>query len=212
MAMKLFAEMMANKGAKTAFVVLGATLALSACTRSTDLNQGGFFPSARTGQADPLPPAPTARVESGALQPASPTPPPVPSAPSPEPAPEVVKPEPVEVAKVDPEITKQADVTPAPKSDGKTTSVKAMNGTWTVAAGSVNCQAFLTGLKWPGGYRAAPRGCSGSSLGDVGAWNLKGNTVVLVDRNGTQVASLNRVNGNRFDGRTKDGTQVTISR
>lgn len=183
---------------------LGATVALSGCTRfgGGGLNQGGVLP---TQQNTPtaLTPAPTPTVQERVLSPVTPTV----EAPKVEtPAVETPKVEapkietPVEVAKIEP-----------PKNTTPVTR-QALIGAWTVSTGGSNCQIFLALTKWSGGYRAASRGCSAAAISDVQAWDVKGSQVVLVNSSGSTAATLFKSTESRYDGSTNGGGAISFSR
>jgi len=179
-------------------------LALSACSQTSRLNQGGTVP---VQKACPLAPAPLSPVNEGSLGPAQPTPvpqnvQPIPPTPA---APEVTKP----VAPSKP-ATQVAAVDPAASSQPVTR--QGMVGAWTVSTGGSNCQIFLALTKWSGGYRAASRGCTATALKDVQAWDVKGKQVVLVNSSGSSAATLFRSSGERFDGSTSSGGSISFSR
>ena len=183
----------------TAILVgLGLSIAVSGCTRISGTNQGGTLPTQqRPAPVKPLEPAPLTPVDSGQLQPASPTPPPVDPNATAEPIPS--EPKPVQVAKVDP-----ANAQPVTR--------QAMVGAWTVSTGGSNCQIFLALTKWSGGYRAASRGCSAKAISDVQAWDVKGKQVLLVNSSGSTAATLYRSSTERFDGSTNGGGAISFAR
>lgn len=176
---------------------LGATVALSGCTRigGGGLNQGGALPTQQNTPTS-LTPAPTPRVQETQLQPVKPATPAV-ETPSVE-TPQVE--EPVKIAKIDP-----------PKNTTPVTR-QALIGAWTVSTGGSNCQIFLALTKWSGGYRAASRGCSAAAISDVQAWDVKGSQVVLVNSSGGTAATLFKSSESRFDGSTTGGGAISFSR
>jgi len=84
-------------------------------------------------------------------------------------------------------------------------------GAYKVTTTGGNCQIILSLTKWSGGYRAASRGCPGK-VADVSAWDVSGSQVVLKDNGGSTVASLNSSGGNRYEGQTTGGQQITLYR
>jgi len=187
-------KMISARGlSKGVILGVGLALAVSGCTRSSNLNQGGTLPT-QQNPAKPLQPAPLTPVNQGQLQPVQPTTPAAPETPA---VPE--KPKPVEVAKVN-------------SANAKPVTRQAMVGAWTVATGGSNCQIFLALTKWSGGYRAASRGCSAAAISDVQAWDVKGKQVVLVNSSGGTAATLFRSSDSRFDGSTTGGGAISFSR
>ena len=182
-------------------IVLGlaGALALSACTGASNLNQGGTFASARP--AAPLAPAPLTPVQSGELQPTAPEPGQL----------GATAPDGSQVAAL-PDASQPTTTAPVTEAKDKTPVTRnTMVGAWTVSSGGSNCQIFLALTKWSGGYRAAPRGCSGG-ISDVQAWDVKDSKVVLVNSSGAQAATLYRSAGERFDGNTAGGGAISFSR
>ncbi len=180
---------------------LGATVALSGCTRigGGGLNQGGTLP---TQQSTPtsLTPAPTPKVRETELQPVKPSTPTVEKPKVEAPKVETPKVEEPKIAKIDP-----------PKNTTPVTR-QALIGAWTVSTGGSNCQIFLALTKWSGGYRAASRGCSAAAISDVQAWDVKGSQVVLVNSSGGTAATLFKSSESRYDGSTTGGGAISFSR
>lgn len=85
-------------------------------------------------------------------------------------------------------------------------------GGWKVAAGSDNCELFMSLTGWAGGYRATTKGCASAVLTGVQAWNVEGREVILVSGNGETVARLYATAVQRFNGQTQDGIGITIFR
>ena len=170
----------------TLALVLAASLAISGCTRSSNLNQGALPPA-------PLTPAPLDPVESSALDPLDPN----------APDPNAVDPNapPTQIASAEP-----------PAGGGKEVTREALVGAWTISTGGTACQIFLALTKWSGGFRAASRGCNAPSIADVQAWDVKGKQVILVDSAGATAARLYRTAEARFDGSTANGTPISFSR
>jgi hypothetical protein len=85
-------------------------------------------------------------------------------------------------------------------------------GGWKVAAGSDNCELFMSLTGWAGGYRATTRGCSSELLANVQAWNLNEQEVILINGGGETIARLFATSKLRFNGQTEDGIGVTVFR
>jgi Protease inhibitor Inh len=94
---------------------------------------------------------------------------------------------------------------------GPAVSEDALVGAWKVSTGGSSCQMFMAKTKWSGGFRAASRGCPGDAA-SVSAWSVSGNQVVLKDSSGNQVATLFSSGGTRYDGTTKGGQPISLSR
>lgn len=85
-------------------------------------------------------------------------------------------------------------------------------GAWNVGSDAVGCRVFLSFTQWSGGYRAGSRSCQSPELAAVSAWDVKGSTVVLVDSNGNQVASLVSTGTEKYAGQTVSGKPVSFTR
>ena len=96
-------------------------------------------------------------------------------------------------------------------ASGPAVSEDALVGAWKVTTAGSSCQMFMAKTKWSGGFRAASRGCPGDAAA-VSAWSVSGSQVVLKDSNGNQVATLFSSGGTRFDGTTKGGQPISLSR
>ena len=99
----------------------------------------------------------------------------------------------------------------ASAATGPAVSEDALVGAWKVTTSGSSCQMFMAKTKWSGGFRAASRGCPGDAA-SVSAWTVNGSQVVLKDSNGNQVATLFSSGGTRFDGTTKGGQAISLSR
>ena len=160
----------------------------------------------------PLPAAPTGTVQQGTLAPVGGTIAPVANGATQFPN-----------APVDPNAPLPGEVTPqiTPVTPGAGTQVAAVTGpavsedalvgAWKVTTAGSSCQMFMAKTKWSGGFRAASRGCPGDAAA-VSAWTVSGSQVVLKDSNGNQVATLFSSGGTRFDGTTKGGQSISLSR
>ncbi len=84
-------------------------------------------------------------------------------------------------------------------------------GGWTITSGTDSCQLFMTLTTWTGGYRASTRGCNGTLLKSISAWNLQGSQVVLSGQGGAPVAQLSSTGGNRFEGQA-NGQPISFYR
>jgi hypothetical protein len=121
------------------------------------------------------------------------------------------------VAPVAPTDSTMTPVTPAAGTQvasvatGPAVSEDALVGAWKVTTAGSSCQMFMAKTKWSGGFRAASRGCPGDAAA-VSAWTVSGSQVILKDSNGNQVATLFSSGGTRFDGTTKGGQPISLSR
>ncbi len=194
-------------GQKTSIALLMMAIAVAGCNRSSNaLNINTQAPP------QPLPSVPSGTVETAQLdpitdqnaQPAVPNSeleaPTAPQAPTVTEATQEVKPE-VQTAALD----------PAPASNEPLTH-EPLAGSWNVASDSSQCRAILAFTKWSGGYRATTLRCNSPELSTVTAWDVKGSKVVLVDANGSQVASLGSAGTERYAGVTSSGKPITFSR
>lgn len=179
-------------------------IAVAGCTRSTN----ALNVSTRT-PPQPLPSVPSGNVETTQLDPISETSqtevaasgldaPTAPQAPTVDATQEVT---PVETASLDPQPASNEPLTHEP-----------LAGSWNVASDSSQCRAILAFTKWSGGYRATTLRCSSPELSTVTAWDVKGSRVVLVDANGSQVASLGAAGAERYSGTTASGKPISFSR
>lgn len=112
---------------------------------------------------------------------------------------------------LEPQSQESAMATPSGQA-GSSISRESMAGTWTVPSDNPDCRIILAFTKWSGGYRAATRRCTSSELGTVTAWDVRGDSVILVDSNGTQVASLYSAGPERYDGSMAGGTAISFTR
>ncbi len=184
-------------------LVLGLAVGASACTRTGPFSGGNL--SQVQQQPAPLTPAPLPVVQQQTLPP-----PPVQTGPVVATAPTGdLQPSLDGTTDGQPPV-QVASVTAADAAQPVTTG--ALVGAWTVAVGGGGCQIFMSTTKWSGGNRAAVKGCGGTDIGDVQAWRLAGKQVVLVDKSGSQAATLYRSSDERFDGSTSKGKAISFSR
>jgi Protease inhibitor Inh len=200
-------RMINTRLARTFLFAVMAAFALAGCNRSFNTLETRAPPQ-------PLPSAPLEPVQTSQLNPASPDS----QVPSPiagqidsndqyasldgaSSAPQTLEPQSQESAMAAPS-----------GQNGPTLSREEMAGTWTVASDNPDCRIILAFTKWSGGYRAATRRCNSTELGAVTAWDVKGQSVVLVDSNGSTVASLYSSGPERYDGSLAGGTAISFSR
>ncbi|MCP4072669.1 MAG: AprI/Inh family metalloprotease inhibitor [Hyphomicrobiales bacterium] len=98
-----------------------------------------------------------------------------------------------------------------PNSSSKI-SREALAGSWQVPTDGLDCRIILAFTKWSGGYRAATRKCVSPEIQAINAWDVKDQTVVLVDQSGNEVARLFASRTGRYDGRTTSGEAVSFVR
>ncbi|MEL7429256.1 MAG: protease inhibitor Inh/omp19 family protein [Pseudomonadota bacterium] len=173
-------------------------IGITGCTRSADALRVNT-----QAPPQPLPSTPSGSFESTQLQPAG-VQPLDPNAP--QQAPSVIDQPPV--PGTEPVQTASLDTT----ASSKPITHETMTGAWTVNSDNPDCRVFLSFTKWSGGYRAGTRRCNEPALASVSAWDVKGNQVVLVDGNGTQVASLGEVAAEQYAGSLVGGKPITFSR
>lgn len=170
-------------------VLLAGAVALGGCTRGNPFGQtsalGGF-----NQPAQPLNPAPLPPVDGSALPPADGS--------------VMLGPDGQPVNNLNAQAGLAASGMPVNKNQAL--------GNWQAQSASTNCVAFLTLTRWGSGNRGGTRGCGASSLSMLDSWDVKDNRVVLYDRNGTQLGTLFRTSGSRFDGMLSDGQPVSLSR
>lgn len=58
---------------------------------------------------------------------------------------------------------------------------------------------------WTGGFRASTRNCTNETLVAIGAWQLSGKQLTLLDATGNTISRLFASGPNRFDGTTESG-------
>lgn len=112
---------------------------------------------------------------------------------------------------LEPQSQESAMVAPSGQA-GASISRESMAGTWTVASDNPDCRIILAFTKWSGGYRAATRRCNSAELGTVTAWDVRGDSVILVDSNGSQIASLYSAGPERYDGSLAGGAAISFTR
>lgn len=174
---------------RTSTAVLAVALVAAGCSRSVP----SFDPSPA-----PLTPAPAGRVSSNQLPP--PPPPPAPSN-------DMQQNADAQTGSDGTQVAALGNNT----SSGEPLSRNSVLGAYKVTTDGGNCQIILSLTKWTGGYRAASRGCPGR-VADVSAWDVSGNQVVLKDSGGSNVASLNKSGGSRYEGTTNGGQSISLYR
>ena len=85
-------------------------------------------------------------------------------------------------------------------------------GGWRVSSGGSSCQLITSQTAWTGGFRASTRGCANPTLASIGAWNVNGRQVVLLDGEGTQIATLFGASKTQFNGQTTTGQAISFGR
>ena len=190
-------------GQKTSLAILMMVIAITGCSRSSNaLNINTRTPP------QPLPSVPSGTFETTQLDPISETTqtdvntsnldaPTAPQTPGFDTTQDVN----IETASLDPPPTSTEPLTHEP-----------LAGSWNVASDSSQCRAILAFTKWSGGYRATTLRCNSPELSTITAWDIKGSKVVLVDANGSQVASLGSVGTERYAGTTAKGKPISFSR
>ena len=182
----------------TIILVAAAAMALAGCTRSTNALRVNTQPPPQ-----PLPSSPSGDIQSSQLEQVQPGGDPnAPFDPNSPQAPTVLNQpgqQPTETASLDP-------------NNAQPISHEAMTGAWNVNSDNADCRVFLSFTQWSGGYRAGTRRCNAPELASVSAWDIKDNRVVLVDSNGSQVATLTTAGSERYAGTLSSGNPITFSR
>ncbi len=188
-------------GNKTSIAILMMALAVAGCSRSTSaLNVNTRTPP------QPLPSVPSGNVETANLDPISQS-----QAEAGTEQSSLDAPTAPQTGDTEAESLETASVETAPASTEPLTH-EPLAGSWNVASDSSQCRAILAFTKWSGGYRATTLRCNSPELSTVTAWDIKGSRVVLVDTNGSQVASLGAVGTERYAGTTSSGKPISFSR
>lgn len=175
--------------------------ALALCTILVGCNQS-LNAIAPTAPPRALPSTPAEPVATGQLPPITADAqqvPPVAAAPT---TPENAAPIPGDIASAD---------TP-PTSSSVAITREGMAGSWQVPTDGSGCRIILAFTKWSGGYRAATRKCNSPEIQTVNAWDVKDQSVVLVDQSGNEVARLFGTQNGHYSGRTKSGKPVSFTR
>ena len=199
--------------AKTSLAVVAVFLA-AGCSRS--MPSLGGYGSANAGPS-PLAPAPAGQVAARQLPPPPPPPPPGGTQSN-----ETMTDQAANTPTSSPDGTpaggdtqvaslENKPSTPPSSGGGGSISRNSVLGAYKVTTTGGNCQIILSLTKWTGGYRAASRGCPGA-VADVSAWDVSGSQVLLKDSGGSQVASLSKSGGSRYDGQTKGGQAISLYR
>jgi hypothetical protein len=89
---------------------------------------------------------------------------------------------------------------------------EALAGSWQVPTDGLDCRIILAFTKWSGGYRAATRRCISAEIQSINAWDIKDQSVVLVDKSGNEVARLFATQSGQYNGRTASGEPVSFVR
>ena len=173
-----------------ALLMTSATI-LTGCNKSIN----SFSPNAAPR---PLPSVPAHTVASSELTP-------------------INNPQPVVAAPTTPKVQQQVAaidnaVDAGPTSSSREITREGMAGSWQVPTDGHDCRIILAFTKWSGGYRAATRRCISAEMQAVNAWDVKDQSVVLVDQSGNEVARLFATQSGRYDGRTKGGYPVSFTR
>lgn len=99
----------------------------------------------------------------------------------------------------------------APAGGGMDVTKEALVGNWRVQSAGASCDMFLTLTNLGSGARGGTRGCSGD-LSMMGSWEVAGKQVVFKDRNGNQIGSVFKTAETRYDGSTRSGQPLSLSR
>ena len=97
-------------------------------------------------------------------------------------------------------------------SNGPKITREGLAGSWQVPTDGLDCRIILAFTKWSGGYRAATRRCVSAEIQSVNAWDVKDQSVVLVDKSGNEIARLFATQAGQYNGRTTSGEAVSFVR
>lgn len=97
-------------------------------------------------------------------------------------------------------------------SNGPKITREGLAGSWQVPTDGLDCRIILAFTKWSGGYRAATRRCVSAEIQSINAWDVKDQSVVLVDKSGNEVARLFSTQPGQYNGRTTSGEPVSFVR
>lgn len=98
-----------------------------------------------------------------------------------------------------------------PAGGGLDVTKESLVGNWRVQSAGASCDMFLTLTNLGSGARGGTRGCSGD-LSMMGSWEVAGKQVVFKDRNGNQIGSVFKTAETRYDGSTRSGQPLSLSR
>ena len=84
-------------------------------------------------------------------------------------------------------------------------------GVWNATVAGQGCRVATPQTRFGQGFRAGPLRCP-APLDGVKSWNVEGSQLALYDQDGGVLARLYSSGGERFDGQTTSGMQVSLSR
>lgn len=102
-------------------------------------------------------------------------------------------------------VVSQQEVTVGPNIEF---GQNALLGAWNVSSQADTCAMNLSLTTWTGGFRASTRKCTSAGLQSIGAWQLAGKQLTLLDTQGGTLARLFASGPNRFDGTTETGSNA----
>lgn len=105
----------------------------------------------------------------------------------------------------------QTQVAAAPPQGGADITTGSVAGVWNASVSGQSCRIATPQTRFGQGYRAGPLRCP-APLDGVRSWNVSGSQLALYNDNGDVLARLYSSGGERFDGQTSTGQQVSLSR
>lgn len=111
---------------------------------------------------------------------------------------------------VDPNAS-QAPTQVAAAPSGPAITTGSVAGVWNASVGGQSCRIATPQTRFGQGFRAGPLRCP-APLDGVKSWNVSGSQLALYNDNGEILARLSSTGGERFDGQTSSGQQVSLSR
>ena len=84
-------------------------------------------------------------------------------------------------------------------------------GVWNASIAGQSCRIATPQTRFGQGFRAGPLRCP-APLDGVKSWNVTGSQLALYNDSGDVLARLYSSGGERFDGQTTTGQQISLSR
>jgi hypothetical protein len=109
-----------------------------------------------------------------------------------------------------PQGTQVASLPPQPQG-GADISSGSVAGVWNASVSGQSCRIATPQTRFGQGFRAGPLRCP-APLDGVRSWNVSGSQLALYNDNGDILARLYSSGGERFEGQTSSGQQVSLSR
>jgi hypothetical protein len=112
---------------------------------------------------------------------------------------------------VDPNAPQASTQVAAAAPSGPAITTGSVAGVWNASVGGQSCRIATPQTRFGQGFRAGPLRCP-APLDGVKSWNVSGSQLALYNDNGEILARLSSTGGERFDGQTSSGQQVSLSR